>query len=46
MANAPTRLTILAVAGLVAGGGLHARPARAEVIELLDKTKMNGKVVH
>ena len=46
MANASTRLTILAVAVLAAASGLVARPARAEVIELLDKTKMNGKVIH
>jgi hypothetical protein len=25
---------------------LAARPARAEIIELLDKTKMNGRIVH
>jgi hypothetical protein len=46
MANASTRLTILAVAVLAAASGLVARTARAEVIELLDKTKMNGKVIH
>src|SRR6185295_20271496 len=33
-------------AAVVAGVGLLATGARAEVIELLDKTKMNGKVVH
>ena len=25
---------------------LHAAPARAEIIELVDKTKMNAKIVH
>jgi hypothetical protein len=34
--------TLLAAAGLL----LMAMPARAEIIELVDKTKMNGKVVH
>jgi hypothetical protein len=45
MAKATTRLTI-AVAVIVATGLLSAGAARAEVIELLDKTKMNGKVIH
>jgi len=45
MAKAPTTL-ILAVAVLGAASALAARPARAEVIELLDKTKVNGKIIH
>ena len=32
----------LAVAAVI----LAAAPARAEVIELVDKTKINGKIVH
>jgi hypothetical protein len=43
MAKASKNLTILAVA---VAAGLLAGTARAEVIELLDKTKMNGKVIH
>src|SRR3954465_4906662 len=31
---------------LLAGAGVAARSARAEVIELVDKTKISGKVVH
>jgi hypothetical protein len=44
MAKASMRLTISAA--LVVAIGLAAAGARAEVIELLDKTKMNGKVIH
>ena len=44
MGKALTRLTI-SVALLVAAA-FWATGARAEVIELLDKTKMNGKVIH
>ena len=44
MAKAPMRLTI-SVAVIVAVGWLSTA-ARAEVIELLDRTKMNGKVIH
>ena len=48
MANTVTRLRrgIFALAGLVAGLGIGARAARAEVIELVDKTKMNAKIIH
>jgi len=35
-----------AVAMTLALGGVAARPARAEVIELLDKTKLNAKIIH
>jgi hypothetical protein len=51
MAKTPTSRRTLALlplmiwaAGLSAG--LGARAARAEVIELVDKTKMNGKIIH
>ena len=33
-------------AAVVSFGGLAARPAHAEVIELLDKTKLNAKIIH
>jgi hypothetical protein len=44
MVKARMRLTISAA--LAVASGLFAMTARAEVIELLDKTKMNGKVIH
>src|SRR5262245_2429215 len=44
MAKASMKKTLSAA--LVAAVGLLAGTARAEVIELLDKTKMNGKVIH
>src|SRR6516165_409243 len=44
MAKAPMRSTI--AAAVIASTALLAATARAEVIELLDKTKMNGKVIH
>ena len=44
MAKAPSRFGISAALALAIG--LWAGTARAEVIELLDKTKMNGKVIH
>jgi hypothetical protein len=44
MAKASRKLTISAA--LAVAAGLLAGAARAEVIELLDKTKMNGKVIH
>ena len=34
------------IALIVAGGALAAQAARAEVIELVDKTKLNAKIVH
>src|SRR5262245_26997037 len=43
MSKASRNLTVAAAA---AGLLLVAGTARAEVIELLDKTKMNGKVIH
>jgi hypothetical protein len=43
MAKASRKLTFAALAVVI---GLFATTARAEVIELLDKTKMNGKVIH
>lgn len=36
-------MSVLGVAGALA---ITARPARAEVIELVDKTKMTGKIIH
>ena len=45
MAKGLTRFGISAALVVVATG-LAATAARAEVIELLDKTKMNGKVIH
>jgi hypothetical protein len=44
MAKASGKL--LVSASLVVAASLLAGAARAEVIELLDKTKMNGKVIH
>jgi hypothetical protein len=44
MPNKPTSLFAAAVVSV--GLALGASAARAEVIELLDKTKMNGKIVH
>ena len=38
----PYRLTVAAVLALAVSAGL----ARAEVIELVDKTKMNAKIIH
>ena len=40
------KLHALALASFAAGLFAAARPARAEVIELIDKTKMNAKIVH
>jgi len=45
MAKAPMRVTA-SLAVVVATALLSAGAARAEVIELLDKTKMSGKVIH
>jgi hypothetical protein len=39
-------MKLLSAAALAVAVGLVAGRARAEVIELLDKTKMNGKVIH
>ena len=44
MGKAPSRFGISAAIAIALG--LAAGTARAEVIELLDKTKMNGKVIH
>ena len=43
---APARAHRLIPAAMAVALGLLAGTARAEVIELLDKTKMNGKVIH
>jgi hypothetical protein len=45
MANASS-MKLLSAAALAVAVGLTAGRARGEVIELLDKTKMNGKVIH
>jgi hypothetical protein len=39
-------MKLVSAAALAVAVGLVAGRARAEVIELLDKTKMNGKVIH
>ena len=48
MAKALTRLTISVALLVAAGTATLAAPssARGEVIELLDKTKMSGKIIH
>jgi hypothetical protein len=44
MANVSMKVGLSAALAIAVG--LAAGSARAEVIELLDKTKMTGKVVH
>ena len=46
MANVSRKLTLSAALAVAIGLSFAATTARAEVIELLDKTKMNGKVIH
>jgi len=46
MGKALTRFGISAGVAVAVGLSLTLGTARAEVIELLDKTKMNGKVIH
>lgn len=42
----PRGIPILALAGLVSVGLLWPQPARAEVVTLLDNTRIYGKLVH
>ena len=45
-ARRPSSLIVLGILTLGLAPGWSARPARAEVVELLDKTKLNARIIH